>query len=340
MKIDDIYTSDHWYNMPYIIEQPYPFIVIIGARGTGKTYGANKYLLDKGSKFMYLRRTLTEFDIAVNEKNNPFKVFNENITAGKIEKGLSGIYADETKENLIGYASALSTFHNLRSVDFRDVQVIIYDECIPEDHVKSIKNEYNVVLNMYETINRNRELKGEPPVKLVMMANSNDISHPVIRGLKIADDLFNSDSGIIEIPERGLLVIYTISEGFKEKKANTALYRLADSKSNFSKMALDNKFNSANKDNIIKINKKEYKPLYSILIDGTYYYILLHKSDSNYYVSEINLGTVKRTYNTSIPSDLTALRSDLLPLLKLRLHNLLYFQNMNCKLAFDSLFLK
>lgn len=340
MKIDELYTKDNWYNMPFIIQQPYPFIVIIGARGTGKTYGANEYLIDSGKKFMYLRRTLTEYEIAVNSDRNPFQVYDSNIVAERIEKGLSAIYADDTKEKLLGYASALSTFHNLRSVNFNDVEIIIYDEAIPEEHVKTIKNEYNVILNMYESINRNRELESKDPVKLVMMSNSNDISHPIIRGLKIADELFNSDTGIIEQSDRGLLVIYTISEGFKEKKANTALYRLADSNSNYSQMALGNKFSSANTDNIIKINKAEYKPMYDILIDGVHYYILSHKSDNKFYISEINLGNSKRVYNTAIPSDLTAVRNDLMPLLKLRLRNLLYFQNMNCKLAFDSLFIK
>lgn len=340
MKIDDLYTSDNWYNMPYILSQPYPFILLIGARGTGKTYGANKYILDNGKRFMYLRRTLTEYDIAVNDKRNPFQVYDSRIVAERMEKGLSCIYSNETKEEVLGYASALSTFHNLRSVDFSDVEIIIYDECIPEKHVKAIKNEYDVILNMYETINRNREMQGKPPVKLVMMSNSNDISHPIIRGLQIADSLFDSDTGIIEIPERGLLVIYRISEGFKQKKSNTALYRLADTSSGFSKMALDNKFNSVNKDNIQRINRKEYKPVYEIITDGKHYYILCHKSEVKYYVSTFSIGNSIRTYNTDIQADLTALRSDLMAMLHLRLKGLLYFENIDTKIMFDSLFLK
>ena len=41
-----LYNSLGYANMPDIIESETPFVLTIGGRGTGKTYGAIKYLLE------------------------------------------------------------------------------------------------------------------------------------------------------------------------------------------------------------------------------------------------------------------------------------------------------
>ena len=67
------YLPSGYVDMAKIIEQPYPFIFLIHGRGTGKTYGACKYVLDKGEKFVYLRRTQTEADLCSSAEFSPFK---------------------------------------------------------------------------------------------------------------------------------------------------------------------------------------------------------------------------------------------------------------------------
>jgi hypothetical protein len=37
-----LYLDNGYVNMDYLMDLPYPFIIVCGARGTGKTYGALK----------------------------------------------------------------------------------------------------------------------------------------------------------------------------------------------------------------------------------------------------------------------------------------------------------
>ena len=47
-----LYQSNGYANMEDIIESPTPFILCIGGRGTGKTYGSIKYLLENKYDFL------------------------------------------------------------------------------------------------------------------------------------------------------------------------------------------------------------------------------------------------------------------------------------------------
>ena len=51
-----IYDSDGWINWEWIIGQGAAFTMVVGARGTGKTYGLMKYCLEHDRPFIYLRR--------------------------------------------------------------------------------------------------------------------------------------------------------------------------------------------------------------------------------------------------------------------------------------------
>ena len=47
-KFDDdkLFTAGGYYDIDYIMSCDYTFTVIMGARGTGKTYVVNRYILD------------------------------------------------------------------------------------------------------------------------------------------------------------------------------------------------------------------------------------------------------------------------------------------------------
>ena len=52
-----LYNKNGYADMHSIINIPVPFILCIGGRGTGKTYGAFVELLDNYQPFIYLRLT-------------------------------------------------------------------------------------------------------------------------------------------------------------------------------------------------------------------------------------------------------------------------------------------
>lgn len=243
----------------------YPFQIFIGGRGTGKTYSGLKGCLDKNiveGRFIYMRRTASELELILDDEKkgegvNPFKPLNKdlNVNVGltKINKKVAGIYNREVDEEghishvgaPIGYGAALTTLSGIRGVDFSDCSDWIYDEFIPETHVKKMAGESDALLNAYETVNRNREMFGMPPIRLWLLANSNNIYNPIFVGLGIVaecEKMLRQGKPHRYIKERGLAIhILPPAKSFVDKKKNTALYRLTKG-TRFYEMALENKF--------------------------------------------------------------------------------------------------
>ena len=175
------YLENGYLNMPRMIEQDHsPFIVVMNGRGTGKTFGALEYVIEHNVKFILMRRTQTQVELLRTDELSPFKAVNRikgwDIKVNPINKYVSGVYREQDEaEELCGYILALSTFSNLRGFDASDVKLVIYDEFIPEPHDRPIKQEGNAFLNCYESINRNRELDGQPPLKVLLLSNTNTL---------------------------------------------------------------------------------------------------------------------------------------------------------------------
>ena len=332
-----LFTPAGYYDIEYILSLDYPFTFLMGPRGTGKTYGVNNYILDRKQKFIYLRRTGTELDIAFNDETNPLQVINPEVKAGTIVKNLKGLYIDD---ELIGYGASLSTFHNLRGVNFEDVNIIVYDECIPETHAKAIKNEYNVVLNMYETVNRNRELDSRQPVKLVLLSNSNNLTHPLIVGLGLSDVFYNNH-GIYIDNDRGLLAINEVNKDFRKEKQKTALYRLTKDNKAFQKMALDNDFTGINNDDILKdVQKRDFTQVCRVKINDEVLHVLRHKGHDFLYITSDSFGGGGTLYDCDIQDSKMTFNIEHSYIIKLKIMGLVYFNSQQTKLLFDTIIKK
>ena len=261
----------------------YPFQVFIGGRGTGKTFSGLSGALDLPDRFIYMRRTAQELDLMLDsdkygEGANPFKPINQaknrNVGLSKIVKNMAGIYNRDMVDGKmspcgapIGYAVALSTIASIRGMSFSDCSDCIYDEFIPERHVRKIKNEGGALLNAYETICRNREFDGAPPLRLWLLANSNDIYNDVFIEFGIVSDIEKMvarGKSHRYFKERGLAVhLINNNDEFVEAKKQTALYKLMKD-SQFSEMALDNKFAYNDFSLIRHENITGYRPICSI----------------------------------------------------------------------------
>ena len=222
------------------------FNFIVGGRGIGKTYGFLKYVIEHDIKIMYLRRTQKQIDIINKEEFSPFKAvcadLNKEYEHIQLAKGSVKICVDDKE---VAYTGALSTFSALRSFDMSDIDCIIYDEFIPESSERvTISHEYEAFLNMYETVNRNRELQGRPAVRLYALANANRLQNKLFLGLRlisVADKMIKEGSSEYHNPYRSIS-LYFPSAPVSQRKAKTALYKL-DSNSEFNAMALRNDFN-------------------------------------------------------------------------------------------------
>lgn len=282
-----------------------PFQVYIGGRGIGKTYSSlrntifeadmTRKIPEPYNKFMYMRRIAKDIELCASEISNPFKRINRdcgsNVYAEFQRKDGYAVFKDDIinvdGEDLpayLGYGAALSTFSGLRGVDFSDVTTIVFDEFIAERHVRRIKDEGKVFLNMYETVNRNRELQGEPPVKVLLLANSISLASGIlleIGAVPIIASMIEKGQSRATVKERGLYIELVDSSKVAELKNETALYKLTKG-TDFSREAIMNQFTQDNLDLAKKVRINEYKPIFNFC-DFTYY---KHKSRDEYYIAK------------------------------------------------------
>lgn len=303
--IRDLYTTDGWVNIPairsYMRANNLPFCFCTGGRATGKTYGALQEarqlaLADSTgrSKFILVRRTQAQVDIISKQELSPFKRIDlDNATftdVRPVSKFTTGFFVEDVP---IGYAAALSTFSNMRGFDASDVNLIIFDEFIPEAHEKPIRNESDALLNLYETVNRNRELQGSEPVQMTCYANSNNLANAIFSGLgliSVAEKMEKKKRSEWIIQDRGILLLNLNASPISVQKRKTALYRLAGEDSSFGKMALANSFRAETGSRHGSRNISEYIPQLAVGRLCVYE----HKTTGEFYVCDLISGTPQR----------------------------------------------
>lgn len=255
----------HYIDIAEYENDDYPFQAFVGGRGDGKTYSSLRHGVnmfeESMSRFIWMRRTAQEMELLFDnskgqEGANPFKPINEDYDRDygfiHLNKNIGGIYHREFCEHKFvpygdcaGYAVALSTIASIRGMDLSDADRLFYDEFIPERHVRAIKFEGDAFLNAIETIARNRELKGKKPLKVFLLANSNNIYNAIFVSLGIVgqvEKMINRGQSDAYFKERGLAVhLLKSDKKFVEEKSQTALYRLTKGTSYYD-MALNNKF--------------------------------------------------------------------------------------------------
>lgn len=305
MKIreKDLYLENGYLNIDYILGLGYTFTAIVGGRGTGKTFGILKYLVENHKKFLHVRRTKTQRELIDMDANNNFLKLNEmmgwNIHPIK-GRNCAEYHQCETLEDgtydpspeVLGRTEALSTIYNLRGVaDDPSFKFIFYDEFIPLKGERPIKDEFDAFAQMYETYNRNRELEGSEPVRLVMAANANLIDNPIFTGLGIVNKILKKQnrgtgSSFMTFPDKDLLVIFARNSPISEKKRETALAKLLGD--NLDPAYLDNEFDVDDERFIQSIPLVELAPV-AKLGDLVIY---KHKSQRGmYYVTPHEMGS-------------------------------------------------
>lgn len=297
----NIYQNSGYIDIRAILAQGLPFNFIVGGRATGKTYTSLETVKADGIKFIYMRRTQSQADMINKPEFSPFKSLNNDhgwtIGSATLSKYNAGFYETQETEDggrqcvgaPIGYTCALSTISNMRGFDASDVRLLIYDEFIPEKHERPIKNEGAAFLNAYETINRNRELQGRPPLQVLCLANANDLANPIFMELGMvrkAEQMRRKGQEVSIDKQRGVGLFILDKSPISAQKQNTALYRLAQN-SEFSRMSLENDFANEEIGRIKPQPLREYTPIVTVGEITIY----RHKSRREYYVSTHKSGS-------------------------------------------------
>lgn len=298
----NIYTKEGWLDAPHIEEiadrNNISFIVIIGKRQIGKTYNVLKLMLDEDKRFILLRGVKTELDMLKRNVNSPFEKIKGYKDAIKFESETeytASIVKYETQEidgemvevkNIIGMGAALSSIGRIRGFNGDIFTDVVYDEFIPESHLLKVRHGDDAFLNMYTTVAGNRELEGRKPLRVWLLANSNNLDNDILKALDITEivermSLRGEEARIIK--ERGIMILLPDSEQIIEKRKQTALYRATGAASKFAKMAFENEFAYNDYTDVYACALREYKPL--ITMGGLI--VHLHKSNKTLYVTSM-----------------------------------------------------
>lgn len=336
----NLYLDSGYVNMRWVANLPYTFIFLVGGRGTGKTYGLLSTTVEDGKIMMYMRRQQTEAELVGNPEFSPFNTICRDkgwtISVKPVSKYNSKMcLVDGEEEIKIGYTCALSTIKNIRGFDASDVDILIYDEFIPEDHSRKMKKEHLAFLNAYETINRNRELNGRPPLKCISMSNSNTVENDLFKGLgllEIAERMQRRGQEIYYNQERSLCLILLRDSPISDGKSKTALYRMASGVEEFTEMSIDNKFRELADRRIGSKNLAEYVPVFSIGDFNLY----RHKSNGTYYCSKHKSGN-PQVYGEE-ESEYIRCRQNHIGLYLSYIHGKVFFEDYACHSKFKEIF--
>lgn len=283
MKKINLYRKDGWMDVQSIISADCSFTFVTGGRGIGKTYGFIRWMIEHQEPFILLRRTEIEAQFQGDPKTSSVTpVCNDlqiSFRAAVVGKKMKALYREDTDQEIC-LCAALSTFASVRGVDLSRYKFMIYDEFITEPHVRALKMEGIALSNAYETINRNRELAGEDPVRLFALSNSLNIANDIFIQFDLvsaAENMINND---IEVYTRGqILLIIAQHSPISAKKADTALYQTASEE--YAKMSIRNEFIMNDFRYVKKQNLKEYRPCWSV---GSLY-VYEHKSRDEFYIT-------------------------------------------------------
>ena len=336
----NIYLPDGWLDVEKILSpKQFWMIVMVGPRGTGKSYGVLEELtITHPIPYFYIRTKQKEIDLMKDPELFPFTSINENHNTNYFLKKklneVSMITKDPDSNDPIALVSALSTIADVRGMDAKRYKAIFYDEFIPEKHVRKMRAQGIAVKHMYETLNRNRELLGEPPMRLILCANSEDIGNDVLMEYNLIDHLIDMQERGLELkdlPERGIRLVFPMHSPISEKKAHTVSYK-SDPNSDYSRMAINNEFTSYYKGNIKPMNLQDFEP--KVIVGD----LCIYKSKNNrvLYVTRYKKGKFVEVYHTT-DFELDQFRIRHRRLVDYYFKNKIKFENASCEIAFQHL---
>ena len=266
-------------------------------RGPGKTYSTLRYCIEHDIKFVFIKRTIEDVKMlcASAKKDIDFDVspfvplnrdFGWNIKPVKVEKGLAGFYKcdDEDKPygSPVGYCVALTIATDVKGFDMSVCDMIIFDEFIPKVYERVSRTEGDALLDIYETVSRDRILRGRGELKLICLANATSINNPTFITLEVVDIAADMDVKDTEYyySDRGIMLhkIPAVDVPEEEKSG----IQKAMNGTQWAAMAYGGNFAYDDFSAVKHVRLKAYQPLCGVIYRKKKYYIYL--KDGFYYM--------------------------------------------------------
>lgn len=185
-------------------------MLIWSKRGPGKTYSTLRYMIEEKKRFVFMKRTIEDVNLMCarmeacdNPDDNdlsPFSPLNRDFGWDIYpfiisNKGLAAFYHGQLDDEgklqpvgeLLGWIVACSAVTKFKGFSMDSADYLIFDEFIPKPWERISKREGDSVLDMYETISRDRIKRGRPELKLVCLANATSLNNPMFNTLDVVD---------------------------------------------------------------------------------------------------------------------------------------------------------
>ena len=325
------YYPNGYANIGPLLESPAPFVFAIGGRGTGKSYGAADWLRKNASgAFIWVRRRDNE--ISTMKAGPPFA--NVPGYEGCVWKGSKeATYVRDADGEIVCPVMPWATSGNVTGLDLSYIRYLVFDEFIPKTGTVPFKDEFRIWSAFQETVGRNRELEGRPPLKTVHISNSDSLNSDLLIRLELVPVIVRmreEGTRIWRSPD-GLVEIWDYSDSLvSEKKADTTLYRLIAG-TDYARMAINNEFAFDDFSQVKRRPIREYNPLFSIDKRATVY---IHKKRDELYVSRHRSGNVPDYPAT--PAGRRQLYQDI-PYIREALAECVIYESIECKYILESI---
>ena len=269
-------------------------------RGPGKTYSTLRYMVEEEKKFVFLKRTIDDVQMLCSDGSrkgvefdvSPFKPLNRdfgwNIKPVLIRKSIGGFYKCDQEGKAygapLGYVGALSGAKDFKGFDMSEVDYVIFDEFIPRKGERVSRAEGEQFLNIYMTLRRDRMLRDRDDLKIICLANAEQVNNPIFNLFDVVDEAVQMDvlgKEYNELKDKKILMHF-INPQYAAEESKSAI-ELAMAGTEWADMAFGGHFAYDDFTNVHKKNLKNYSPVCSYEYKKKFTYIYV--KDGYYYAS-------------------------------------------------------
>ena len=222
-----------WYDKQQLLSYNKIFNFVLSNRGGGKTFHFTRWAIDdflKNKKeCVWVRRYQTEID-EMNRTGKFFDAVREYYpeTEFKID-GNTGLINGEVAIHFV----ALSTSRQLKSNNFPRVNKIVFDEfIIDKGRITYIKNEVEVFLDLFETVDRMRDT-----TRAILLANSVSVVNPYFTFFRVRPN----PQKRFNVYPTGICIEFFTDKEFVAAKKQTRFGKLING-TRYADFAIDNKW--------------------------------------------------------------------------------------------------
>ena len=220
-------------------------MIVVALRGYGKTYGAKKFAINRhikhGEKFIYLKRHKND----LNNLESFFSSLQKEFPDHQFTNKGKYFYCDG---NMFGQAIPLSSWQKMKSAEFEEYTVLIFDEFIKEKDLSYyLPNEVEAFLNFIDTVFRNRE-----KFWIFMLGNAVTMANPYFMYFKLfpkkGEEFYKKGEFLVHIPNEQ-------ANDFIEHRKTTPIWRIIQG-TNYEKYSLYNEWKEDNEAFLEKRSKQ------------------------------------------------------------------------------------